>query len=67
MKHIKTYGIFENCIEPKHWIIFKKDDPDRNKVDSFDGTDSELREYIDKKEETGAEKFAAWTIEGMVL
>lgn len=47
------------------WIIYKADDKDRKKVDSFEGDDDEIEEYLKKKNAESDVKYKAWTIEGL--
>ena len=47
------------------WIIYKADDKDRKKVDSFEGDDDEIEEFLKKKNAESDVKYKAWTIEGL--
>lgn len=50
------------------WIIYKADDKDKKKVESFEGDDDEIEAFLKKKnDESDDGKYKAWTIDGLNL
>jgi hypothetical protein len=73
MKYIKDLheddetpaGDSKSNTKKSYWIIYKSGDESKKKVDSFEGDDDEVEEFLNKKNAEGDDKFKAWTISGI--